>query len=58
MFATMRTAAVRTAALLNMQKEDALRAIRQEIAHGVEQFRKRDLFELPMPAILASAVKL
>jgi SAM-dependent methyltransferase len=58
LFTTMRTAAVRTAALLNMQKEKALQDIRAEIVNGAEQYRKGDHVELPMPAVLASGVKL
>src|SRR5262249_7988465 len=54
---TFRTAAVRTAALLNMQKEDALSAIRDEIVREAERFRNGDVIELPMPAILASGKK-
>jgi len=44
---------VRNAALLRAQKPHALQAIRDEIRLAVEQHRN----ELPMPAVLASAVK-
>jgi SAM-dependent methyltransferase len=54
---TFRTAAVRTAALLNMQTAGALQAIRQEIVQRAEEFRKADVIELPMPAVLASGLK-
>jgi SAM-dependent methyltransferase len=54
---TMRRAAVRTAALLKMQTDDATRAIEQEITGRVEACRKGDRIELPMPAILTSASK-
>lgn len=50
-------AAVRTAALLRAQKNDALNAIRTEIRKEVEKYRKGDSFELPMPAVLSSAIK-
>ena len=53
---TFRTAAVRTAALLNAQSPEALKKIRDEIIQRVEEFRKGERLEIPMPAILASAV--
>ena len=57
LFATMRRAAVRTAALLNMQTPGALRMIEREISRGAEVFREKGGIELPMPAVLTSAVK-
>jgi SAM-dependent methyltransferase len=57
LFTTMRTAAVRTAALLNMQTEEALQAIRSEIVRGAEKYRNGSLIQLPMPAVLASGAK-
>ena len=57
LFTTLRTGAVRTAALLNMQAAEALPAIREEIVQRTEGFRKGDHIELPMPSVLASAVK-
>jgi len=57
LFTTMRHAAVRTAALLNRQTPEALRNIQQEISAGAERFRKPAGIELPMPAVLISAVK-
>jgi ubiquinone/menaquinone biosynthesis C-methylase UbiE len=57
MFFTMRRAAVRTAALLNMQTHDALTNIEKEISNRAEEYRNLDVIELPMPAILTSAVK-
>jgi ubiquinone/menaquinone biosynthesis C-methylase UbiE len=53
----MRRAAVRTAALLKMQTDSATKAIEEEIAARVEDFRKGNYIELPMPAILTSAKK-
>jgi SAM-dependent methyltransferase len=57
LFTTMRTAAVRTAALLNMQTPEALHAIRDEIVKHTEKFRKGEVVELPMPAVLTSGRK-
>src|SRR5688572_24172409 len=57
LFTTMLTASVRTAALLNMQRPEALVSIRKEIASRAEEFRKGPVIELPMPAILTSAYK-
>src|SRR5262249_30801241 len=57
LFTTMRTAAVRTAALLNMQTPEALHAIRDEIVKNAEKFRKGQIVELPMPAVLTSGRK-
>jgi hypothetical protein len=54
---TFRTAAVRTAALLNIQREDALRMICEEIVRRAEEFRRGDVIELPMPAVLAIGAK-
>jgi len=47
--------AVRTAALLRAQTSDALTSIRRAIAEGAERYRKGDLIELPMAAVLTSA---
>jgi len=57
LFSTMRRAAVRTAALLNMQTSEALGKIENAIAAATESFRKPSGIELPMPAILTSAKK-
>src|SRR5262249_13175320 len=57
LFTTMRTAAVRTAALLNMQTSEALHAIRDEIVQGAGKFRRGTVVELPMPAVLTSGKK-
>jgi SAM-dependent methyltransferase len=57
MFWTMRRAAVRTAALLNMQNPDALARIEAEISARAETFRNGNVIEIPMPAILASTAR-
>jgi len=49
----MYNGSVRNAALLRAQKPDVLQEIRMEIRRAVESNRN----ELPMPAVLASAVK-
>jgi SAM-dependent methyltransferase len=54
---SFRTAAVRTTALLNAQTSDALRKIRGEVLARAEKFRKGDSIDLPMPAILSSAIR-
>jgi SAM-dependent methyltransferase len=58
LFQTMRRAAVRTAALLNMQSPEALAKIETEISGRAEQYRTQGGIELPMPAVLTSAVKI
>jgi hypothetical protein len=57
LFHTMRRAAVRTAALLNLQSPNALARIEREITESAERYRTPGGIELPMPAILTSAVK-
>jgi ubiquinone/menaquinone biosynthesis C-methylase UbiE len=57
LFTTTRRAAVRTAALLNMQTPEALAKIENEIRLRTESFRKPGGIELPMPAILTVASK-
>jgi len=57
LFETMRRAAVRTAALLNLQTPEALVNIEKEISTRAEGYRLQGRIELPMPAILTSAVK-
>ena len=52
-----RTAAVRTAALLNGQTSEALRKIRGEVIARADKFRRGDALEIPMPAILTSALR-
>lgn len=54
---TFRTAAVRTAALLNQQTPVALSRIREEIIARAETFRRGDVIDLPMPAVMTSALR-
>ena len=54
---TFRTAAVRTAALLNQQTPVALSRIREEIISRAETFRRGDVIDLPMPAVMTSALR-
>ena len=54
---TFQTAAVRTAALLHAQTPEALEKIRREVNARAEKFRRDQVIELPMPAILTSGVK-
>jgi SAM-dependent methyltransferase len=49
--------AVRTAALLRGQTSDALTNIRRAIADAAERYRKGDLIELPMAAVLTSGAR-
>jgi SAM-dependent methyltransferase len=48
---------VRTAAVLRAQTPDALAAIRAAIRRGVESYARDGGFDVPMPAMLASATK-
>jgi SAM-dependent methyltransferase len=52
-----RTAAVRTAALLNQQTESALKKIREEVVVAAERYRRGKSIHLPMPAVLTSALR-
>jgi SAM-dependent methyltransferase len=49
---------VRIKAVLRAQSSEALEAIRTAAREAVKNFNRRGTIELPMPAILASAVKL
>jgi len=49
--------AVRTAALLRGQTPDALTSIRRAIAEGADRYRKGNSIELPMAAVLTSALR-
>lgn len=57
LFAIMHGATVRTAGLLRAQSPEALQAIRAQIRLAAEANRRGEAIELPMPAVLASAVK-
>ena len=52
-----RTAAVRTAALLNQQTDSALKKIREEVVVAAERYRRGKSIDLPMPAVLTSALR-
>jgi SAM-dependent methyltransferase len=56
-FQAMMAGTVRTGGLLRAQTPEALAAIREAIRGAVESLRHEDVYELPMPAVLASAVK-
>jgi SAM-dependent methyltransferase len=57
LFDVMRDGTVRTAGLLRAQTAEALKAIRAEIREAVARYRRDAAIELPMPAVLSSAVK-
>jgi ubiquinone/menaquinone biosynthesis C-methylase UbiE len=57
LFEIMQTATVRTAGLLRQQTPEAIKSIRGMMANAVRLYEKKGVFELPMPAILASGVK-
>lgn len=57
LFQAMLTGTVRTGGLLRAQTPEALGAIRQALRRAVEANKREDSYELPMPAVLASAVK-
>jgi SAM-dependent methyltransferase len=48
---------VRTAAVLRAQTETALVAIRKAMGEEVARYRNGEVYELPMPAVMASAAK-
>jgi ubiquinone/menaquinone biosynthesis C-methylase UbiE len=56
-FDAMRESTVRTAGLLRAQEPQALEKIRNYIRKETTRYTKRDIVEIPMPAILASAAK-
>jgi len=57
LFEVMRDGTVRTAGILRAQTPEAQHAIRAEIREAVLPYRRGDGIELPMPAVLSSAVK-
>jgi ubiquinone/menaquinone biosynthesis C-methylase UbiE len=57
LFEIMQEATVRTAGLLRAQTKEALSAIRIAIREAVINYQKGNVIQLPMPAVLASAVK-
>lgn len=57
LFEAMKEGTVRTAGLLRAQKPEALQRIREAIRRDTEPYRKGDVIELRMPAMLASGTK-
>ncbi|MGH7797115.1 MAG: class I SAM-dependent methyltransferase [Candidatus Binatia bacterium] len=57
LFNAMKDSTVRTAGLLRAQKPTVLNKIRDAIRTEVAKYTKKDVVELPMPALIASAVK-
>lgn len=57
LFNAMKDSTVRTAGLLRAQKPTVLGKIREAIRAEVQKYQKSDFVELPMPALIASAVK-
>jgi len=57
LFEIMREATVRTAGLLRAQSKEILDAIRSAVREASLNYLRGDMIELPMPAVLASAVK-
>ena len=57
LFEAMREGTVRTAGLLRAQTPEAQEAIRAEIREAVHPYQRGRSIELPMPAVLASAVR-
>ena len=57
LFHAMEKSTVRTAGLLRAQKPAVLEKIREAIRADTEQYRKGNVVELPMPALIASAGK-
>jgi hypothetical protein len=53
----MQGSTVRTAGLLRAQTPEAQEAIRAEVREAARRYEREDAVELPMPAVLASAVK-
>jgi SAM-dependent methyltransferase len=57
LFNAMKDCTVRTAALLRAQKPTVLNKIRDAMREASEEYRKGEMIELPMPALVASALK-
>jgi SAM-dependent methyltransferase len=57
LFNAMKDSTVRTAGLLRAQKPTVLGKIREAIRVELVKYTKGDIVELPMPALIASAVK-
>jgi hypothetical protein len=57
LFQAVLTGTVRTGGLLRAQTPEALAAVRDAMRRAVEAYRNGETFDLPMPAVLAWAVK-
>ena len=57
LFEAMKDSTVRTAGLLRAQKPEVLAKIRDAMRAEVEKYAKGNAVELPMPALIASALK-
>jgi ubiquinone/menaquinone biosynthesis C-methylase UbiE len=57
LFLVMRDGTVRTAGLLRAQTPEAQEAIRADVREAARRYERADAVELPMPAVLASALK-
>jgi SAM-dependent methyltransferase len=57
LFNAMKDSTVRTAGLLRAQKPTVLNKIREAIRSEVEKYTKKELVELPMPALIAAGIK-
>jgi hypothetical protein len=53
----MRSATVRTAGLLSAQSKESLQDIFEFVRHATKAYQKEGAIELPMPAMLATAIK-
>ena len=58
LFAAMKDSTVRTAGLLRAQKPTVLNKIRDAMRAELEKYTRGDFVELPMPALIASGVKI
>ena len=58
LFDAMKNSTVRTAGVLRAQKPTVLNKIRDAMRAELEQFTKGDIVALPMPALVASGVKI
>jgi SAM-dependent methyltransferase len=57
LFEIMRDGTVRTAGLIRAQAPAAQEAIRTDVRNAVRRYQRGDGVELPMPAVLSSAIK-
>lgn len=57
LFVMVATATVRAAATLRAQTQESLQAIRQAVRESVSQYKSGSGYEVPMPAVVAAAVK-